>query len=267
MAKASIMGFFDMFKKNSRTQLSERTDLEMLLLQHKSNGIDSPELYSRLLNSDLIIITHNTDSIEGKHNLHQQSSVNIVTFPEGQIPVFSSVDRIYDKGVIREQVQYIQMKGSDLFNMATGATFIVNPYSDTCKEFLPQEVTVILSHASSKNGIYMEKASDIQIGLPPEYPREMIKRLSDFFSTRKEVLSAYLGWIFNPGVNKIPHYIIGIKANEESGTLVKTACDIAMEALPPKMPVDIVVLNRRSKISDYLVHQTKPFYQRSVQLN
>jgi hypothetical protein len=260
------MGFWDIFKGNSKKRDDGKSSLELLLLECKQLGTFSAEFYRQVLSEDLIIITYNSESQEGQHDLHQQSSVNIVTYPEGQIPVFTSVDRIYDKGVINEQVQYILMKGSDLFAMAKDATFIMNPYSDTCKEFLPEEVRKMLTQSETKNGLYMEKVSDIQIGQPHNYPNEMLKNLSDFFSTRKEVLSAYIGWIFNPKANKEPHYIIGIKANDDSKTLVAAACDIAMEALPQNEAVDIVVLNRRSIISDYLIHKTKPFYQRPVQI-
>lgn len=261
------MGFRDIFRKDSKNQDNDRSNLEILILESKQRGSFSSEFYKKVLCEDLIILTYNTESPEGQHDLHQQSSVNIVTYPEGQIPIFTSVDRIYDKAVIKEKVQYILMKGIDLFSMAKGATFIVNPYSDTVKEFLPAEVEIMLNQSETKNGLSMEKVSDIQIGQPDDYPNEMLKNLSDFFSTRKEVLSAYIGWIFNPSANKEPHYIIGIKANDDSKTLVAAACGIAMEALPQKEAVDIVVLSRRSIISDFLIHKTKPFYQRPVQIS
>ncbi len=254
----------NLFRKRHKKQDEEKSDLELLLLKCKQNPAYINELFSQLLNKDLIIITHDNKLPEGQHDLHQQSSVNIVTFPEGQIPVFTSIERIYDKAVIREQVQYIKINGHDLFTMTNGATFIINPYSDTCKEFLPEEIDLWLKQFESRSELSMEKVSDIQIGEPVSYPNDLIRNLSEFFSTRREVLSAYIGWIFNPSANKAPHYIIGIKANNDSKNLVKAACDVAMEALPPKEAIDIVVLNRRSKISDYLMNQTKPFYQRAL---
>lgn len=258
------MKLFDFFKKKPIKKEEDKSKLELLLLKNKQNADYFSELFNELLENELIIITHNNEMPEGQHDLHQQSSMNIVTYPEGQIPVFTDIARIYDNNDIREQVQYIKINGLDLFTLAKGATFIINPYSDSCKEFLPAEVEQWLKEFETKSELSMEKVSDIQIGQPGNYPNEMVNRLAAFFATRREVLSAYVGWIFNQNDNKDPHYIIGIKANEDSKTLVKAACDIALEALPPTESVDIVVLNRRSKISDFLINETKPFYQRAV---
>lgn len=258
------MRLFDLFKKKAIKNEENKSKLEVLLLNSKQNSELFTELFQELLTTDLIILTHNRELPEGLHDLHQQSSVNIVTYPEGQIPVFTEIERVYDNPDIREQVQYIKIKGLNLFTLAKGATFILNPYSDSCKEFLPAVIEQWLNILLTKNELSLEKASDIKIGLTGTYPALMIQKLTDFFSTKREVLSAYLGWKLNQKSNFGDHYIIGIKTNKESSALVKAACDIALEALLPNESMDIIILNRRSKIGDLLTYGTKPFYERAV---
>ena len=52
----------------------------------------------------------------------------------------SKFNRVFDKGVIKEGVPYISLKGQDLFEVAKGATFILNPYSNYCKVLIPEEI-------------------------------------------------------------------------------------------------------------------------------
>ncbi len=51
------------------------------------------------------------------------------------MPIFTTTDRIFDKGIVKEQVRFLQMKASNLFEIAKGTTFILNPYSDLAKNF------------------------------------------------------------------------------------------------------------------------------------
>jgi hypothetical protein len=65
--------------------------------------------------------------------------VSILKLTDGRIPVFTAKERIFDKEVIKEKVTYLAMKGEDLFNLAKGASFVLNPYSDYGKELFPQK--------------------------------------------------------------------------------------------------------------------------------
>ncbi len=40
-----------------------------------------------------------------------------------------------NKDIVKEEVEYMQMKGKNLFDFAKGATFLLNPYSDYGKEW------------------------------------------------------------------------------------------------------------------------------------
>src|SRR3569833_257172 len=120
------------------------------------------------------------------------------TFENGSIPVFTSTERIFDKGVIKHQVFFLACAGEDLFNFTKGTTLILNPYSDYGKELLPGEITKILNGSileSNKKELKIKKSTNVLIGQPAKYPTEIVKSLSNFFSNRKDVLKAYVAWL------------------------------------------------------------------------
>ncbi|WP_232517408.1 SseB family protein [Aquimarina aggregata] len=116
------------------------------------------EFYQKLLWNQLFVLTDgHSDSEEGIHTLEKDTTVQFVTFEEGQIPIFTSTNRIFDKGIVKEEVAYMSLKGQDLFGIAKGSTFILNPYSDYGKELLPEEIENLL------NGTIYDKIDEQEI--------------------------------------------------------------------------------------------------------
>lgn len=140
------MGIFDIFKKKKTNSTFPENELEMCLIRASSELSAQKEFYQKLLWNQLIVLTagHETSS-EGIQTLEKDTTVQFVTFEGGQIPVFTSTNRIFDKGVIKEEVPYMSLKGQDLFGVAKGATFILNPYSDYGKELIPEEIENLLN--------------------------------------------------------------------------------------------------------------------------
>lgn len=54
----------------------------------------------------------------------------MVNFENGQLPVFTATNRIFDKGIIKDPVPFMAMKGQDLLHLTKGATLILNPFSE-----------------------------------------------------------------------------------------------------------------------------------------
>ena len=135
------MGIFDIFKKKKTDSTFPENELEQSLMQATSNISAQKEFYQKLLWNQLYVLTNKQSvSIEGIQTLEKGTSVQFITFEDGQIPVFTSTNRIYDKGIIKEEVPYFSIKGQDLFGVIKGATFILNPYSDYGKKLIPEEI-------------------------------------------------------------------------------------------------------------------------------
>ncbi|NMM50820.1 SseB family protein [Marinigracilibium pacificum] len=140
------MGIFDIFKKKKTESTFPENELEQCLMRAASEISAQKEFYQKLLWNQLFVLTAGHDaSEEGIQTLEKDTTVQFITFEEGQIPVFTSINRIFDKGVIKDEVPYMIIKGQDLFGVAKGATFILNPYSDYGKELIPEEIENLLN--------------------------------------------------------------------------------------------------------------------------
>lgn len=260
------MGLFDnIFKKKQKGQtLKDNLPLEQLLQKAATEPVFRAEFYKRLLTDELVVITQNSNVQEGRHVLQQNTSVNIVSYPDGKIPVFTSTDRIFDKGIVKEQVEYMQMTGENLFGLAKGVTFLLNPYSDYGKELLPDEIERLLKGTiltDTTKTLTIEKETQVQIGQPIKYPTDIVNSLKKLFSERPNVKAGYLGWIFNPESGEPPHYIFALDVDGDLQNLTQEAGFAAKQFLEQHEFVDFIKIDN-SGLSNYFLKQTKPFYER-----
>lgn len=258
------MGLFELFKRKSAVDL-EITNLEELLMNAATDPSYRVEFYKQLLRSDLIVLTQDSEIGEGVQTLQEDTSLKILSLPDGRIPVFTSTDRVFDKKVIEEQVQYVAMKGADLLAVVKGATLLLNPYSDYGKELLPDEIDGLLDGTIFSSGgqtIVTSKPTEVLLGQPAKVPHEMLNSLQSVLTRRPEVSVGYLGWIDMPGDNNVPpHYIVGIEAGEYTRELVEEVGSTANQFLGPNEFIDIIELKENDGVSDYL-RGTEPFYRR-----
>jgi tetratricopeptide (TPR) repeat protein len=140
------MGLLDIFKKNKTKSTFPENEIERCLMQAASNFSFQREFYQKLLWNELFILTSdNTISEIVNQTQENDENVQCFIFENGQIPVFTSANRIFDKGIMKKNVSYLRLKGQDLFKALNGATFILNPYSDFAKELIPKEIENLLN--------------------------------------------------------------------------------------------------------------------------
>jgi hypothetical protein len=259
------MGLFDLFKKKSNQQTLDNINLETLLKKAATEPAYRAEFYKRILSDELIIITQNSGIQKGSQILQEDTKVKIVSYPDGKIPVFTSTDRIFDKGVVKDEVEYMQMKGENLFDLAKGATFLLNPYSDYGKELLPDEVERMLSGkilTDTSKTLIIEKETKVQIGQPVKYPTDIINSLKILFANKPNLKAAYLGWIFDPESGEPPHYIFGLEADGDIENLTQEAGFTAKQFLESDEFVDFIKMDKKNGLSDYFLKSVEPFYKR-----
>lgn len=140
------MGIFDIFKKKKTDSTFPENELEKSLIRASSEISARKEFYQKLLWNQLFVLTDgHSNAEEGIQTLEEDTIVRFVTFEQGQIPIFTSTNRIFDKGIIKEEVPFMSLKGQDLFGIAKGATFVLNPYSDYGKELVPVEIENLMN--------------------------------------------------------------------------------------------------------------------------
>ncbi len=263
--KDTTMGLFDIFKKKAEPTFDNENRLETALRKAATEAAYRPEFYKRLLTEKLVVLTAKEELPEGVQTLEKDAKVNIVSFSSGKIPVFTSVGKIFDKGVVKEEVAFLEMKGEDIFNLAKGATFVLNPYSDYAKELLPREIESMLNGTvltDSHKQIVIEKETQIQIGQPANYPADIINSLKILFASKPTVRKAYLGWIFSPSSGEPPHYIFALDIEGETQSITNEAGFTAKQFLKPEDIIDFIQIDKKDGLSNYFLKQTKPFYER-----
>ena len=259
------MGLFNLFKKNKTQSTFPENELEKSLIKASSDVSARSEFYTKLLWNELIVLTsgHNP-SQEGRRTLEEDTKVQFVTFKNGQIPVFTATNRIFDKGIIKEQVPFMAIKGQDLFQLTKGATLVLNPYSDYGKELMPQEIENLLNGSIFQQTHQTEITKDTQvlIGQPATYPTQLVKALAQLFKEEPSVKSAYLASIKTDHTEQQPHLIIGIDAEGSMSSISGKAGALAEQMIGKNEIIDFIKIEENNSISSYFLNETQAFYQR-----
>lgn len=258
------MGLFDIFKKKKKTESAfPENELEKALMKASSDWSARKGFYMKLLWNELYVLTsENSSREEGAKVLEKGTMVDIVSFETGEIPVFTSTNRIFDKGVIKTEVPFIAMKGQDLFRVTKGATLILNPYSPYGKELLPNEIESLLNGSifEQEHGHQIEEDTPVRIGQPKIYPQELVKELNKLFKKHPEVKDAYLAMIeMKPETE--PHLIIALDMDGDLRSVTNYAGPLAEKVLNNQM-IDFIQIDDKGGISDYFLKETQPFYRR-----
>ena len=260
------MGMFDFFKKKAAAVVGN--ELETLLEKAAKEPSYRSEFYKKLLSEELFVLTNRSmfpNAPAGKFVTETETTIQIRSYDDGRIPVFTSTKRMFDKGVVKKEVTYLAVKGADLFNFTKGSTLILNPYSDYGKELLPEEIQDLLDGTILQDRLKtmtIEKDTSILLGQPANYPTAMVNSLKDLFSRRPAVVAGYLALIQYKEKNEPPHYIIGIKTEGDASSITDEAGFTAKQSLKPEEFVDLVQIQQDSPITDYMLNQTTPFYLR-----
>lgn len=259
------MGLFDIFKKKKTESTFPENELERNLMKASSDISARNEFYTKLLWNELIVLTNgHKESKEGRKTLEKDTDVQLVTFENGQIPVFTSTNRIFDKGIVKEKVPFMSMKGQNLFGFTKGATFILNPYSDYGKELIPQEIESLLNGSifEKTNEMEVKEDTEVLIGQPSKYPTELVNELSNLFKKETIVKSAYLATIKMDKSEKPPHLIIAIDVEGNMSTISGKAGALAEQLIGTEEIIDFIKIEKDNGVSEYFINQTKPFYNR-----
>lgn len=141
------MKLVDIFKKKKEKQTTfPENELERYLVEGASDVDAQKYFYQKLLWNELIVLTPDYLKLEeDKQQGAETTTVKLVSFDDGFIPVFTALNRIFDQEQQSEKISYISVKGQDLFRMTKGSSFILNPYSAYSKELLPAEIEQLMN--------------------------------------------------------------------------------------------------------------------------
>jgi hypothetical protein len=244
-------------------------ELESALIRATKEPAARPDFYRLLLESDLLVLgtIEKRETAAGAAALSPGDNVQLASAQangRSYIPVFSSMTRL--QTYIREEQKYLSMNGLSLFEMAVGATFVLNPGSDYGKELLPAEIANLLNPgAQGPRKVTLDKPTNVLIGQPAVYPHDLVNALKEAFTARPNVLAAHLIQIAFSGRDEPSHPLIGVEVIGDwqpiSVEIGRIAGLVAPGVLLDAAPID------RTKTDDTLTAallKVPPFYSRKL---
>lgn len=249
--------------------IEEENELEQKLRLAANEPAYRPEFSALLLESTIYVLgdTGSPALDEETVNLEAGSNISIQNWEREDgtpvIPFFTSLEMLQKS--IEEDNSYLALPARALFEMTLGATLFLNPRSDYGKEFIPEEVQHLLSVGLSQEPSQriVEKETKVLLGQPSNYPSKMIDSLTQILSKHKNVNKAYLALMHDTSVDEKPHLVIGIEVDGDYELVMREAGNVAGDTAPDGEPVDLYrVEPNDTGLSDYFIHETKPFYER-----
>jgi hypothetical protein len=231
-----------------------------------TNPSARPQFLRDLLESDIYILNQKTDELQIQNNILQKDAkLNILSFQkDGKtwLPIFTSLERV--EQYIRADSSYVQLKAKDFFEITRGAFVFLNPGFPYGKEFFPQEVEQLLDGSifQPAQTYTTQQNTQILLGQPAEYPRELVKALAAYFEKNPRVNKAYLAQYHNPSADEKPHLLIAIDGKGDWQQLLGDAGMIASELIGKGEVIDFMHLDN-SSLSKTITKQSQPFYKKS----
>jgi hypothetical protein len=179
------------------------------------------------------------------------------------IPFFSSLNKL--RGFIRGERNYLSLPSKSLFEITRGERLVLNPGASWGKEFLPAEIEALLSNGSGvlPERRAIERAKDVMLGQPADYPAAMVASLSKCFDENGSVVAGYLALMHDPSVDQHPHLLIGIEADGDFEAIARDAGVVISATTAHGEPVDVVQVKvGEAGVSEYMLKSTVPFFQR-----
>ncbi len=264
------MGLFDFIKnKKDKTENTEEVrkaisdNIEYLLEKAASEPGLRPKFYKTLLNSELIVLTNENSGEEGVQTLEKNTTLNIMSMSDGKIPVFTSTDRIFDKGVIKTEVPFIGMNGRSLLEATQGATLILNPFSDFGKELTPSEIQRLLNGSIFKPQEQqdLKKNTRVRIGQPAQIPDGLEKSLIEFAKTRNEIDSVYIAMTERVDSGEYPSLIIGLKVTNNEQEVLGELGEAIRPYISEGKHIDMMKISGNDGLSKYF-ETIEPIYKK-----
>jgi len=237
------------------------TPLEESLRRAHEDPEARPAFYRMLLESTVFV----RGNLPPDGNREQ---VQIMRWPgedgEMMLPMFSSMEEIGQ--AFEEGASCLGMTVRELFRMCgDGRTiFILYPDSPLPKYFVPGEVAHVLQE--DNGGVPPSRdmgGANVQLGVPDQPPQAMLDALSAFFTRHDKVKAAYLALMHNPGHDPQPTLVIGVDLPaSHMERLMREITPVIAEHGPANAPVDMLRVEAGNSIADFMLTETKPFYER-----
>lgn len=140
------MKILDLFKKKA---LKSYSSLEEVIELASRNEIHVDDFYRSLGEFDLTVIVPKdyAEKRMGESYTFKGEELPILKGTDGSVAVFSSAERVNENLDFAGKIGMAAIKGATVFSMFPEDTvFVLNPFSTSAREILPEEVKLILKY-------------------------------------------------------------------------------------------------------------------------
>ncbi len=257
------MGLFDFLKSKIKPSAEPKSFDEIFDLASKDVAY-RPLFYRTLLEMELYVLTNSKNSLpKGEFTTTKEIKLDVKTFEDGKVPIFTSVDKIFENGVIQQQEIYVAMRARELFKIFSHPkTFLLNPFSRPSKELLPEEIQGLLNgNLFQPDEIRNIKAgTNISMGIPAVYPTNLAETIRKYCNTSEEIKGAYLALMHDSESNETPHLIIGLDVKGNLKQIFGEVGDIIKSHVKDGEPVDMINVSEESVVSNILRQKDHQIY-------
>ncbi len=110
----------------------------------------------------------------------------------------------------------------------------------------------------------VEKATEVLLGQPANYPTDMVASLTTLFANHSTVKAAWVALMLDKSIDQTPKLIVGIEAEGDFENVVREAGIVAADTSPNGEPVNLIRVKRgESGLGQYFIDEVKPFYEHS----
>jgi len=247
--------------------VGDQSPLEYLLRRGLELPSARPEFYRRLLQESVHVITLDPNFSNGLTTIRRGEKLNLFAFSNGTIPIFTSIERIYDRGIVKQKVNHILIKGDQLFRSELGLSFTINPYSEIGKEISKEEVVKILDGslvAQLEAELGSDKSILIRISNPKEMPFELVNEISRICHKMPNVKAVHLGWWEDPLSNVPPHFIIAVDTTFGFDSIKHEIQFACIQVFGKASLFSLVEIKEMRIVEEYFQAHPQPIYTREV---
>lgn len=228
------------------------------------------------LNSNLLsIVKVDDDAIaqkkDGQKYFKQDSKISFIQFKSDDnkvyFPAFTDWNELRKGDSYKEAyVKTLIMSFDDYFAMVkdSGAGVVINPYSHNLVfsngnlQFMKQRKDMLENGHTEET---VKKDTSVLIGDPKEYPEQMVKAITDYSKTVKDIHAIWLKLMVR---DEEKSYLLVVDFKGEKQKIFSGIADAARDYLPSNMYIDMVPYDE--EFGQNAVKNGKPFYQRKRRL-
>ncbi|SHJ26269.1 SseB protein N-terminal domain-containing protein [Hymenobacter daecheongensis DSM 21074] len=240
--------------------------LEQLLLHAATQPEARPDFYRALLGEELILVMVPKEGEPGGEKQPTEGmEIQLQVLNDGKIPVFSSVDRMYEGNMEVDSVPYLRIRGLEFFQMVQGAECALNPFSSVGKLLPAEELADLLAGRLFPEGDAAAGQNiPVLLGQPTDYPTQLLDALRTFSAEKPAIQAVYLAQVQLQDNSAPPRLLLAFHTDDNDAAFLQELGPVVQGNISDHELVDVLVLDPNSEepLNQYFT-TVEPVYKRS----